>query len=144
MFGYDIGVTGGVIGMKPFLELFWPGMLTAQESSSPYCKFEDPTLALFVSSLFLAGALTAIIGSAVTTKFGRKTSMLLGGGFFLAGAVLCGSAQHIAMLILGRVFLGFGVGFGNQAVPLFLSEMAPFNVRGALNIMFQIATTLEF
>jgi MFS transporter, SP family, sugar:H+ symporter len=27
-------------------------------------------------------------------------------------------------------------------VPLYLSEMAPFNLRGALNIMFQLATTI--
>ncbi len=29
-----------------------------------------------------------------------------------------------------------------QATPLYLSEMAPFNVRGALNIMFQLAVTV--
>ncbi|KDP40153.1 hypothetical protein JCGZ_02151 [Jatropha curcas] len=35
------------------------------------------------------------------------------------------------MLILGRVLLGFGVGFGNKAVPLFLSEIVPVQHRGA-------------
>jgi len=29
-----------------------------------------------------------------------------------------------------------------QATPLYLSEMAPFHLRGALNIMFQLAVTL--
>ncbi|KAJ0524057.1 putative major facilitator, sugar transporter, major facilitator superfamily [Helianthus annuus] len=34
------------------------------------------------------------------------------------------------MLIIGRCFLGFGIGFGNQAIPLYLSEMAPAKIRG--------------
>ncbi|XP_021774321.1 sugar transport protein 7-like [Chenopodium quinoa] len=38
--------------------------------------------------------------------------------------------------------LGFGIGFGNQAVPLYLSEMAPTHIRGGVNMMFQLATTL--
>ncbi|XP_022134976.1 sugar carrier protein A isoform X2 [Momordica charantia] len=46
------------------------------------------------------------------------------------------------MLILGRIMLGVGIGFGNQAVPLYLSEMAPTHLRGGLNMMFQLATTL--
>ncbi|CAN1132792.1 Hexose carrier protein HEX6 [Linum perenne] len=32
------------------------------------------------------------------------------------------------MLIIGRVLLGIGVGFTNQAVPLYLSEMAPARI----------------
>ncbi|GMI97617.1 hypothetical protein HRI_003431000 [Hibiscus trionum] len=45
------------------------------------------------------------------------------------------------MLLFGRIMLGVGIGFGNQAVPLYLSEMAPTRLRGALNMMFQVATT---
>ncbi|KAJ6303458.1 hypothetical protein OIU77_017355 [Salix suchowensis] len=43
------------------------------------------------------------------------------------------------MLILGRVLLGVGVGFANQAVPLYLSEMAPPRYRGAINNGFQFS-----
>ena len=46
------------------------------------------------------------------------------------------------MLVIGRVMLGWGVGFANQAVPLYLSEIAPPHIRGTLNIMFQMATTI--
>jgi len=40
--------------------------------------------------------------------------MILGGAFFCIGAVLCAFAQDLAMLIIGRVCLGAGVGFANQ------------------------------
>lgn len=48
----------------------------------------------------------------------------------------------MAMLVVGRMVLGLGVGFATQATPLYLSEMAPFRLRGALNIMFQLAVTI--
>ena len=40
--------------------------------------------------------------------------MIMGGAFFCIGAILCAFAQDLAMLIIGRVCLGAGVGFANQ------------------------------
>lgn len=40
------------------------------------------------------------------------------------------SAFSIAQLVVGRLVLGVGVGFATQATPLYLSEMAPYNLRG--------------
>ena len=42
---------------------------------------------------------------------------------YLLGGALNAGAHNLAMLICGRISLGFGVGFANQSVPLFLSEM---------------------
>jgi hypothetical protein len=33
-------------------------------------------------------------------------------------------------------------GLATQAVPLYLSEMSPVNIRGTLNIMFQLSITI--
>lgn len=63
-------------------------------------------------------------------------------GVCAAGTILVASAFHIAQLVIGRVILGVGVGFATQATPLYLTEMAPYNLRGALNIMFQLAVTI--
>ncbi|KAL4335414.1 hypothetical protein GQ457_07G000720 [Hibiscus cannabinus] len=46
------------------------------------------------------------------------------------------------MLIFGRGLLGFGIGFANKSVPIYLSEIAPFKYRGALNMMFQMSITI--
>jgi MFS family permease len=40
--------------------------------------------------------------------------MLIAGVFFLVGVVFNGAAQNLAMLIVGRILLGCGVGFANQ------------------------------
>lgn len=58
------------------------------------------------------------------------------------GTILVASAFQLAQLVVGRIILGVGVGFATQATPLFLSEMAPYNLRGALNILFQLAVTI--
>uniref|UniRef100_A0A7N2R4L4 Major facilitator superfamily (MFS) profile domain-containing protein n=1 Tax=Quercus lobata TaxID=97700 RepID=A0A7N2R4L4_QUELO len=79
----------------------------------------------------------------VTKKLGRKISMLTGGLVFLAGAIINAAAQNIAMLIIGRILLGIGVGFANQAVPLYLSEMAPYRLRGSIYVIFQLYITID-
>ncbi|KAE8713088.1 Sugar transport protein 1 [Hibiscus syriacus] len=52
------------------------------------------------------------------------------------------SAINVPILIIGRLLHGFGIGFANQSVPIYLSEIAPFKYRGALNIMFQLSITI--
>ncbi|TXG47278.1 hypothetical protein EZV62_026572 [Acer yangbiense] len=145
IFGYDIGISGGVTSMKPFLNKFFPSVARKQENASKnnqYCQYDSETLTMFTSSLYLAALLSSLVASTVTRKFGRKLSMLFGGLLFLAGALINGFAQSVWMLILGRILLGFGIGFANQSVPLYLSEMAPYRYRGALNIGFQLSITI--
>lgn len=127
-----------------FQAQFFPGVLekSTDNSTSPYCKYDDQGLQAFVSSLFLAGAFAAVVGSYFTTAYGRRPTMVAAGTSFFVGAVLCCSAVHIAMLIIGRIFLGTGVGLATQSVPLFLSEVAPFHLRGALNCLFQFAIVI--
>ncbi|XP_073051677.1 sugar transport protein 1-like [Primulina eburnea] len=146
IFGYDIGISGGVTSMPTFLEKFFPKVYRKEElnvgSTNQYCKFNDPILTLFTSSLYLAALLASIVASKVTRAFGRRLSMLLGGGLFLIGAMVNGFAYNKKMLVGGRTLLGFGIGFANQSAPLYLSEMAPYKYRGALNICFQLSITV--
>eukprot|EP00252_Welwitschia_mirabilis_P001816 TRINITY_DN1174_c0_g1_i3.p1 TRINITY_DN1174_c0_g1~~TRINITY_DN1174_c0_g1_i3.p1 ORF type:complete len:390 (+),score=-11.57 TRINITY_DN1174_c0_g1_i3:678-1847(+) len=144
LFGYDIGISGGVTSMDAFLEKFFPEVYRTKHSQSKesnYCKYDNQHLAMFTSSLYLAGLVASLGASPVTRNFGRKITIITGGLSFLVGAALNASAQNLAMLFMGRVMLGVGIGFGNQAVPLYLSELAPPRIRGGLNMMFQLATT---
>lgn len=145
IFGYDIGISGGVTSMPSFLKKFFPSVYRKQqadETSNQYCQYDSQTLTMFTSSLYLAALLASLVASIVTRKFGRKLSMLFGGVLFCAGAIINGVAKAVWMLILGRILLGFGIGFANQSVPLYLSEMAPYKFRGALNIGFQLSITI--
>lgn len=140
IFGYDIGISGGVTSMDPFLKKFFPELFTKMKEDtkiSNYCKFDSQLLTSFTSSLYVAGLFASFLASSVTRSFGRKPSILAGGAAFLAGAALGGAAYNVYMLIFGRVLLGVGVGFANQSVPLYLSEMALPRYRGAFSNGFQ-------
>uniref|UniRef100_A0A0D6R2X7 Major facilitator superfamily (MFS) profile domain-containing protein n=1 Tax=Araucaria cunninghamii TaxID=56994 RepID=A0A0D6R2X7_ARACU len=140
IFGYDIGISGGVTSMPDFLNKFFPDVYRKEiaAKASDYCRFDSQILTSFTSSLYIAGLVSSLSASAVTRAFGRKVSMLSGSITFLIGAALNGTAVNVAMLIIGRIMLGFGVGFANQSIPIYLSEMAPPKLRGALNIGFQL------
>ncbi|ESW08239.1 hypothetical protein PHAVU_009G030600 [Phaseolus vulgaris] len=139
LFGYDIGISGGVTTMVPFLKKFFPEILRKAASSevNMYCVYDSQVLTLFTSSLYLAGLITSLAASRVTMTLGRRNIILIGGTIFFVGGALNGGAENIPMLILGRILLGFGVGFTNQATPLYLSEIAPAKWRGAFNAGFQ-------
>ncbi|KAK9073818.1 hypothetical protein SSX86_006412 [Deinandra increscens subsp. villosa] len=144
IFGYDTGISGGVTSMDAFLLKFFPTVYEKKRRSreNNYCKFNDQGLAAFTSSLYLAGLFATLFASPVTRNYGRRISIICGGVSFLVGAALNAAAVNFAMLLLGRIMFGVGIGFGNQAIPLYLSEMAPTHIRGGLNMMFQLATTL--
>ncbi|KAF7146131.1 hypothetical protein RHSIM_Rhsim04G0205600 [Rhododendron simsii] len=144
MFGYDIGISGGVTAMDDFLIKFFPKVherkLHAKEDN--YCKYDDPLLQLFTSSLYLAALVASFFASKFCTILGRKYTIFLASLFFLGGAGMSAGAHHKWMLIIGRILFGIGVGFGNEAVPVFLSEVAPVQHRGAVNILFQLFVTI--
>lgn len=132
--------------MEEFLTRFFPDVLRQMKHKrgheTEYCKYDNELLTLFTSSLYLAALFASFLASTITRLFGRKISMIIGSLAFLAGALLNGFAVNLEMLIIGRLLLGVGVGFANQSVPLYLSEMAPAKIRGALNNFFQLAITL--
>ncbi|KAE8056899.1 hypothetical protein FH972_013631 [Carpinus fangiana] len=117
IFGYDIGISGGVTTMVPFLHKFFPSVLrkAAEAKTNMFCVFDSQLLTSFTSSLYIAGLAASLVASRVTAAIGRKNTIVIGGCTFFAGAAINGGAANVAMLILGRILLGFGVGFTNQS-----------------------------
>ncbi|TKW04745.1 hypothetical protein SEVIR_7G129000v4 [Setaria viridis] len=140
IFGYDIGISGGVTAMESFLSAFFPGVLRRMAAArrDQYCVYDSHALTAFTSSLYLAGLAASLVASRVTRAVGRQAVMLAGGALFFAGAAVNAAAVNIAMLIVGRMLLGFGIGFTNQAAPVYLAETAPPKWRGAFTTGFQL------
>ncbi|KAI3754451.1 hypothetical protein L1987_54235 [Smallanthus sonchifolius] len=113
IFGYDIGISGGVTSMDAFLKKFFPSVYEKKMHSheNNYCKFNDQGLAAFTSSLYLAGLVATLFASPVTQNYGRRISIICGGFSFLVGAALNAAAVNFAMLLSGRIMLGVGIGF---------------------------------
>ncbi|KAL8037404.1 hypothetical protein ABFX02_11G037100 [Erythranthe guttata] len=143
LFGYDVGISGGVTSMDEFLRKFFDTVYInknrAEENN--YCKYNNQGLSAFTSLLYLSGLASSLVASTITKNSGRRMSIICGGVSFLIGAALTALSINLTMLLFGRIMLGVGIGFGNQAVPLYLSEMAPTHMRGGLNMLFQLFTT---
>jgi MFS transporter, SP family, solute carrier family 2 (myo-inositol transporter), member 13 len=86
-----------------------------------------------IVSMAVAGAIIgAAIGGWTTDRFGRRASILVADSLFFAGAVVMASATRPAQLVVGRVFVGLGVGMASMTSPLYISEASPARIRGAL------------
>lgn len=86
-----------------------------------------------IVSTAVAGAIIgAAIGGWANDRFGRRASILVADFLFFVGAVIMASAPSPALIIVGRVFVGLGVGMASMTSPLYISEASPARVRGAL------------
>lgn len=107
--------------MDDFLKEFFPKVYRRKQEhlkETDYCKYDDQILTLFTSSLYFAGLVSTFGASYVTRNKGRKASILVGAVNFFIGAIINASAVNIWMLIIGRILLGVGIGFGNQVRPI--------------------------
>ena len=83
-------------------------------------------------STAIAGAIIgAAVGGWMNDRFGRRKSILVADVLFIVGSAVMAAAPVPAVLI-GRVFVGLGVGMASMASPLYISEASPTKVRGAL------------
>ncbi len=97
----------------------------------------------FAVGIALAGAL---VGSAsagyCTDRWGRRWMLLvtaLGFGLF---SVLSGLAVGLVSFSVARFFVGACIGIASLAVPLYIAEMSPARIRGALVSLNQLAITV--
>lgn len=118
LFGYDTGVISGAL-------------LYIRDDFRSVDR--NTWLQEMIVSMAVAGAIIgAAIGGWATDRFGRRTSILVADFLFFVGAVVMASAMGPAQLVVGRVFVGLGVGMASMTSPLYISEASPARIRGAL------------
>eukprot|EP01102_Stenamoeba_stenopodia_P013829 TRINITY_DN4532_c0_g1_i2.p1 TRINITY_DN4532_c0_g1~~TRINITY_DN4532_c0_g1_i2.p1 ORF type:complete len:437 (-),score=85.55 TRINITY_DN4532_c0_g1_i2:154-1464(-) len=93
----------------------------------------DLLLKEFIVSAAVAGAIVGSIGAAfVNERFGRRLAIILSCIVFIGGAALMAFAATVWELIAGRFLAGIGIGIASMSVPIYIAEMAPCSIRGAL------------
>lgn len=83
----------------------------------------------------------AFINGPISDRVSRRWSILIANVIFLIGSILQAAAEYIAMLFVGRFVFGIGVGMLAMVCPLYLSEIAPPNIRGSLVALQQLSIT---
>jgi len=84
-------------------------------------------------SLAFAAAIGALGCGRISDRFGRRTTIIGLSTIFFIGALTCVFAPNVAVLITGRTLLGLAVGGASAVVPVFLAELAPYEIRGSLS-----------
>lgn len=121
LFGYDTGVIAGAIlfinkdlGLSPFMS------------------------GLVVSSLLVGAMVGAAFAGPIADATGRRKLVLVAAVVFAVGAIGAALATSAGMLVLFRVVLGLAVGAASLIVPLYLAEVAPTEIRGAVASLNQL------
>ena len=94
-----------------------------------------------VSSVVLGALFGAISSGRLADRYGRRTMLLCAAIMFGLGSVLTVYAANVNVIIIGRFIIGIAIGVSSYTTPLYLSELAPRENRGALVMVNAIAIT---
>ncbi|KAK6174955.1 hypothetical protein SNE40_013506 [Patella caerulea] len=121
LFGYDTGiVSGSMLLMKP------------------YFKLNTLWVESIVSGTTGAAAVASIFAGICTDYLGRKKTIMTASVMFTTGAIIMAVCKSKIILLVGRVVVGIGLGFASMAVPLYVAEAAPADIRGRLVTLNQL------
>ncbi|CAN1271430.1 Sugar transporter ERD6-like 7 [Linum perenne] len=93
---------------------------------------------VFGSILTFGAMIGAATSGPLADFLGRKGAMRLSAAFCVLGWLAIYFAQGAVALDIGRLATGYGMGVFSYVVPVFISEMAPKNLRGALATLNQV------
>jgi SP family arabinose:H+ symporter-like MFS transporter len=125
LFGYDTAVIAGAIGfLRDKFELSAAMMGWAASSAIIGCVFG----AMFAGKL--------------SDEFGRKKVLILTAILFAISAVGSALPNNLTQFAIARFIGGLGVGAASMLSPLYISEVAPANIRGKLVTGYQMAIVL--
>lgn len=125
MSGLDIGVISGALD---FVADAFHASTFAQE--------------WIVSAMMAGAAIGAILAGWLARLGGRKWALVIGGVIFIIGSVACALSWSVASMIVGRALMGLAIGIAAFTSPLYLSEIASENTRGAMISTYQLMITV--
>lgn len=97
---------------------------------------------LVTTAVVVGEVLGAVFGGALANRIGRKKSMLAVAATFAGFSLLSALAWSVPSLMVARFLLGLTIGVSVVVVPVFVAESAAPEVRGALLVLYQVATVI--
>ena len=125
-FGYDQGVISIILTMPQFQSTF-------PEISPGHARYGFNTG--FMTGMLEFGAfIGCLFFPLLADRFSRKYGLAVATAFFCVGAIIQTAAHNYGTLVAGRTIGGVGVGTLAMGAPLYISEIAPPNLRGSFNV----------
>ncbi|KAK0376781.1 hypothetical protein CLIM01_05845 [Colletotrichum limetticola] len=117
LFGYDTGIISAVL---VYIDNDLGHTLSSSEKE-------------LITSITSGGAfIGAIFAGATADRFGRKIAIYVGSFLFTAGAIIQAAANSLALMTVGRLVVGFGVGSAAMIIPMYIAELSPAKYRGRM------------
>ncbi|XP_046734453.1 facilitated trehalose transporter Tret1-like [Diprion similis] len=91
-----------------------------------------------VSLTGIGSMIGPFIGAACADTFGRKRTLLLTSLIYGVGWLIDIFATKVEELYVARVILGTGIGISYTTNPMYVSEIADVNIRGALGTLIAV------
>lgn len=144
---FQHGYNGGVVNA--------PEKLIAQFINDTYSKRYqefasdaqiDFIFALIVSIFCIGGCIGAMATAFVADKIGRKEGLFYNNLLVLIACPLMALSKSLnsyEFLIIGRLIIGINAGLNAGLAPLYLNEISPINLRGALGTIYQLVITIS-
>lgn len=127
LFGYDQGVVSVILVEQQFLQRF-----IRIDDTSPGSGFWKGLLTAMIELGALIGAFNQ---GWIADKISRKYSIVVAVVVFIVGSALQTAAMDYAMLVVARFGGGVGIGMLSMVAPLYISEISPPEIRGALLVL---------
>nr|XP_004302890.2 PREDICTED: probable plastidic glucose transporter 3 [Fragaria vesca subsp. vesca] len=127
LFGYHLGVVNETLDSIS-LDLGFSG--------NPFAK------GLVVSTCLGAAFVGSLVSGYILDGVGHRRAFQLCALPMIIGASMSATAHSLWGMILGRIFVGTGMGIGPPVAALYVSEISPAFVRGTFGSFTQIATCL--
>ncbi|KAF5859133.1 hypothetical protein ETB97_003274 [Aspergillus alliaceus] len=132
LFGYDQGVTGGLLDLPSFYKYF-PDInpLRVEEDTPEFSRLrlnQGIAVASYNLGCFIGAILTIFIGN----PLGRRRTIFCGCITMATGALLQSTAFHLPHFIVARIVTGIGNGMNTSTVPTWQSESSKAHDRGKM------------
>ncbi|XP_060044451.1 solute carrier family 2, facilitated glucose transporter member 9 [Erinaceus europaeus] len=132
LYGYNLSVVNApAADIKAFYNASWQGRHGQPMDANTLTLLWSLTVSIFA----IGGLVGTLMVKPIGKVLGRKQTLLANNGFAILAALLMAFAQTagaLEMLILGRFVMGVDGGIALSALPMYLSEISPKQIRGSL------------
>ena len=115
------------------------GVIAAAE---PYLTslgiYSGAQVSLIVGAVLIGGLLSSLTAGVLCDRLGRRTTIVLSAAMFLAAIpAVCLALRNFPLLMAGRILQGMSAGYMAVAMPMYLTETLPPEIRGRGTGVFQ-------
>ena len=125
LFGFDIAIITGAV---PFIR--------------EHFQLNELQLGWGVSSLLVGCVFGSAVAGRAADAWGRKIILYFVALLFAVTSIATGLASSFSIFVMARFCGGIAVGAASAVSPMYISEIAPFNIRGRLVSFYQLSIVI--